>query len=68
MDKKLEPKHVKEVMETDVKIGVSSTRFGNAKIFAYNPQAGEFRVYYNGKYREGGQDLEALLELYNELE
>jgi len=37
------------------------------KKFCFNPQENEFRIYLDEKYLTGGQDIEALLEEYNNL-
>ena len=64
--------HVHQIMCLDIMIGsapvgIWTPNKSSKKKFCFNPQENEFRIYLDGKYLTGGQDIEALLEEYNNL-
>jgi hypothetical protein len=60
----LTPKDVKSVMEQDILIA-ADTRAN--KKFVFNPQQNEFTIYKDDEYVDGGQAMEDLLDVYNDL-
>lgn len=58
---------VKETLSQELIIGTGHTHAGDHKRFTFNPQQNEYTITVAGKYHSGGQDIEALLNEYNEL-
>ena len=63
----LEPKHAEEVLRKDILIGSANARDGRNKRFWFNPWANEYRVTHGDAEVDGGQALEELLDVYNDL-
>lgn len=56
--------HIAEILKKDLVIG-SDTE--TQKKFVFNPWRNEYAIYVKGEYLTGGQDIESLLNEYNEI-
>lgn len=63
----LQMKHVEEVLRNDVMIGSAIAHDGKNKKFVFNPWANEYRVIHGDVDIDGGQAVEELLAVYNDL-
>ena len=63
----LEIKHCKEVLDAETLIGSSRAKDGRTKKFTFNMWQNEYRVWHGKEQVDGGQALEELLEVYNDL-
>lgn len=63
----LKPEHVVEVMNKNIMIGRDQAANGKPKEFLFNPFLNDHIVKMDGEIIDAGQDLEALLNTYNEL-
>lgn len=61
--------HIKEAMSVSILIASSCTaKPKSSKKFLFNVWENEYSIWQNGKYLCGGQAIEELLNIYNELE
>ena len=63
----LELRHCEAVLRRDVTIGSDTARDGQQKRFVFTPWTNEYRIVHGGNDLDGGQALEELLDIYNEL-
>lgn len=63
----LEQHHIEQVLRQDLLIGSDTAHDGRQKRFVFNPWGNEYRVLHGGEQVDGGQAMEELLTVYNEL-
>jgi hypothetical protein len=57
----------KDVLDTNITIGTAYAKDNKRKSFMFNAWANEYYIYHSKKIVSGGQAIEELLDIYNEL-
>jgi hypothetical protein len=68
----LKIKHCKQILDNEITIGFETNKIHKipkiSKSFTFNPWKNEYTVWYNEIAIDGGQALEELLNVYNDLD